>query len=340
MYTDMQVRPPDAYFAAYPQEVTAPDMRPHFDAVKQMLGASPSPSRPPRHEAFAKAVAMAGLGQPESPDLALEFSDFADTPAGAHNNGGNRPPGPDGASSFARSTLDRTYLPLAMKCGAELRPLSEVTAIGPHDGAWQIRYRDHTTHRTYIESTARLVLAAGTLGSLRLLFASRDKHGTLPRLGRALGSRFNPNGDMATLLVGIPALRGLRPEPTVSAVLHRSVAEHTAITGAFGFPLNQFRVPKPLAPVVRRSTILFGMGSGTMSAQVSFDGDELHIAEGRDDDTHIYSELEDDASRLARGYEAKRRFINVPFGARSDRLFTVFAAAKCEPPTVRPRRNR
>ncbi|BBX30098.1 GMC oxidoreductase [Mycolicibacterium alvei] len=307
VYTDMQVRPPDAYFAAYPPEITAAEMSPHFDSVKRMLGAAPIADRSPRREAFEKALAMADLGPPHHPDLALH----SDAPTATD------------PKAFTRSTLDRNYLPLATGCGAELRALSEVTAIGPHEGGWQIRYRDHAARRTYVESTTRLVLAAGTLGTLRLLFAGRDRHRTLPRLGRALGSRFNPNGDMATLLAGTPKDRGTRTEPTVTALLHRTLAEHTAITGAFGLPLNQFELPKAAARAIDRGTILFSMGSGTMSAQVAFDGHRLHIPEGRADDAHIYHELENDVVRLARGYGAKRIFVNAPFGARSDRAFTV-----------------
>lgn len=323
VYTDMQVRPPDAYFAGFPPEINAADMRPHFDAVRQMLGAAPVPDQFPGDRAFENALAMSGIGVASYPDLALEFSAPPGISPGAGLGASDQPTDQDSSWMFTRSTLDRNYLPLAIGCGAELRALSEVTAIGPHARGWQVRYRDHRAKRTFIESTTRLVIAAGTFGTLRLLFAGRDKHRTLPRLSRSLGSRFSPNGDMATLLIGGSNHSEIQPKPTVTALLHRNIADHTAITGAFGIPLNQFNFPSLIAPTAGRGTILFGMGSGKLSATVTFDGQELHIREGRDDDAQIYHELENDAVSLARGYGVRHPFVNAPFGARSDRLLTV-----------------
>jgi cholesterol oxidase len=114
-----------------------------------------------------------------------------------------------GCNYGAKNTLDYTYLSAAKRAGAQLRTCCEVHKIEPLDGGkggYRIGYVQHleargghrrdlldpTDERFRVVRAKRVVLAAGAVGSPRLLLANR---GALPGLSRALGSRVSANGD-------------------------------------------------------------------------------------------------------------------------------------------------
>src|SRR5690606_13248117 len=82
-----------------------------------------------------------------------------------------------GCPNMAKTTLDLTYVAAALQAGAQLRALAEVVAIGElAGGGYELRYVDHRDARKQQHTVRadKLVLAAGTLNTLRLLFAARD----------------------------------------------------------------------------------------------------------------------------------------------------------------------
>jgi len=101
-----------------------------------------------------------------------------------------------GCNVGAKNTLYMNYLPLAKTGGAHIFTQMEVDFVEKRqDGQWIV----HVTHRDDAISSddttinARLVvLAAGALGSPRILLRSRDEG--LPT-SASLGSRFSGNGD-------------------------------------------------------------------------------------------------------------------------------------------------
>ncbi|MEU3602620.1 GMC oxidoreductase [Streptomyces sp. NPDC006798] len=118
-----------------------------------------------------------------------------------------------GVNSGAQLSLDRTLLARAEASGRlDVRPLSTVTAIGPADGTapgdgggYRVDY-DRIDERGEVVSrhrivTDRLVLAAGTLGTNRILLRARAT-GALPGLPAALGSRVG-NSEVITARTGM-----------------------------------------------------------------------------------------------------------------------------------------
>lgn len=73
VYTNMQVQPEDDFFDAFPAEITADEMRPHYESVREMLQPRPTPDRPTKAGAFERALQEAGLGEAIYPDLAIAF---------------------------------------------------------------------------------------------------------------------------------------------------------------------------------------------------------------------------------------------------------------------------
>jgi cholesterol oxidase len=110
-----------------------------------------------------------------------------------------------GCRHNAKNTLLKNYLYFAEKRGAEIRPESMVKAIHPlvdgqPDGArYEVVYRhsaalpfDHRHHRVRARG---VVVAAGVLGTLRLLMECRDVVGSLPQLSRKLGDQVRTNSE-------------------------------------------------------------------------------------------------------------------------------------------------
>ncbi len=112
----------------------------------------------------------------------------------------------------AKNTLDRTYLALAERKGAEIRPLHLVTGIEPNGTGWRVRFDRLDDGRRQPDSATAgiVVVAAGSLNSTELLLRCRDVLRTLPNVSQRLGHDWSSNGDFLT-----PAIyRDRKPEPS------------------------------------------------------------------------------------------------------------------------------
>lgn len=114
-------------------------------------------------------------------------------------------PSPGVAGDAASPGLDLTYLPAALTAGAELWPLCEATRISTHLNGYAIEALDLRTGTSVTVHADRLVLAAGTMNTLRLLFAARDRDHSLPHVSRTLGQRFYPAATQPQVLGPIPS---------------------------------------------------------------------------------------------------------------------------------------
>lgn len=101
-----------------------------------------------------------------------------------------------GCRHNAKNTLTKNYLYFAQKYGAEIRAEAEVEDISPllpegDDGPrYEVSYRRATAWFRQGKRRCRarnVIVAAGTLGTLRLLFRCRDENGSLPDLSPRLG---------------------------------------------------------------------------------------------------------------------------------------------------------
>jgi cholesterol oxidase len=92
----------------------------------------------------------------------------------------------------AKNTLDQNYLYFAEKKGASVFPNTEVEKIEPL-GQNQYRYCIHTCRGKFFAKN--VLVAAGTLGTLKLLFRNRDRHRSLPKISQRLGKNVRTNGE-------------------------------------------------------------------------------------------------------------------------------------------------
>ncbi len=191
-------------------------LRPHYDTARRMLGVAPTPRFGPADEAARRIAERLGVGKT-----------FAPTEVGIFFGAGQEPgtkvadpffggAGPEretcifcggcmvGCRHNAKNTLPKNYLYLAEQNGAEVWAETEVTDIRPlpegqPDGA---RYEVHTRRSTAalfkrprVVRARNIVLSAGVMGTLNLLFRCREQTGSLPRLSAALGNRVRTNSE-------------------------------------------------------------------------------------------------------------------------------------------------
>ncbi len=251
--------------------ITLADLEPHYIAVEAALGATPFPDEhlatTPKVQAFRDAAKAAHL-EWEPVNLAVTFApgEGAAAVEGAQIDEpeGNLHGAPRttcrglgecdlGCTIGAKNTLDFTYLSRAWRAGAQVRTLCEVHTLAPLDAdadgdggaGWRIGYTVHDAARTghgteppdgpaeRIAHATRLVLAAGTLGTQRLL---RRNANALPVLSRRLGHGVSANGDLLTFAVG--CTQELRPSrgPVITTTVARREGEGGAFLQDAGFP--------------------------------------------------------------------------------------------------------
>jgi cholesterol oxidase len=341
VYTNIQSQPGPEFFDAFPAEIDASEMAPHYQRVRAMLRPAPLPQRPDKNRAFERAVdEAAGGAHPTYPDLAIAWGEDPSRPQRVVNAAGVTQSTCVhcgecmlGCPHMAKTTLDLTYVAAALQAGAELRALSEVVAIAEvpraRGGGYELRYVDHRDgrKREHTLRAAKLVLAAGTLNTLRLLFAARDRHRTLTRLPMALGHGFSPNADLGSLFLAARAhLHDSTRGPAFNAYLR--VPEHgdgplRYLVGEVGLPLSALPLPRIVARLLGTSGLLIAMGADASTGTLGFDGEFLRSDVGRELDPDIYEAIEADSARIASAYRPKFSWINAPSGRGKQSIATV-----------------
>jgi cholesterol oxidase len=104
----------------------------------------------------------------------------------------------------SKNTLDKNYLYFAEKWGAQVQAESEVSdvrqlpASQPDGARYEVAYKRTTAWLFKPEHSVRarnVILSAGTLGTLRLLFRCRDIIRSLPNISQRLGDMVRNNNE-------------------------------------------------------------------------------------------------------------------------------------------------
>jgi len=182
------------------------ELKPHYATARRMLGATTHPDHGSMDVALERTAARLGRSHTFGPVP----SGIHLQPAGSHTPdpylGGAGPEAHGctrcggclaGCAVGAKNTLDRNYLYLAERLGAVVRPLHRVDRITPlPGGGYAIASSDPLTRAKHPTRTAReVVLAAGVIGTLDLLFRARDAHRTLPHISARLGDAVRTNSE-------------------------------------------------------------------------------------------------------------------------------------------------
>mgnify|MGYP000305018205 CR=1 FL=1 len=206
LYTAVTVRPrPEVFEAGWPAGVNWWRLQPLYDRVQSVICPSPVPIELGRMKAMtvlAERLNVARATLPLAMDWPAEPAELAVRPeiSGVY---AELVAWLRGGRAARKRTLQATYLAAAEKAGAAIRPLHEVTGLAAAPGGYRVFFRSFEAGAVLDSaiSARRVVLAAGALGTTRLLLRCRDELRTLPALSKALGHGFSTNGDFGGLLV-------------------------------------------------------------------------------------------------------------------------------------------
>jgi cholesterol oxidase len=214
-----------------------------------------------------------------------------------------------GCTHGAKTTLDLTYLLTATTAGACIRPLCEATRIEPCTKGFQVSGMDYRTGTPFVVRAERLVVAAGTLNTARLLFTARDRDRTLPAISPALGRNFSGNADYPMLVRRNPA-----PEPSSGALVN---------TAAHAGPIERYYVdadiPIPVASAalgraVGRYRLMVGMGPDGSRASLTLRRSLIATDAGRHHVPTLYGQMDADAAAVRRNGRGAIRSVRQPPG--------------------------
>ena len=198
VYANTLYRPPPVFFDD-PQwaGIGEAELVPFYDQASRMLGVTTQPSMTPSDVVIQRVAEDMGVGHTfRRTPVGVFFGEPGRTVPDPYFGGA----GPDrtgciecgncmiGCRFGAKNRLDVNYLHLAERAGAVIHPDTTVTGLAVDGGGWRIR----TSNGAF--TAAQVVLAAGALGTQRLLHAMKDT-GVLPAISDRLGTLTRTNSE-------------------------------------------------------------------------------------------------------------------------------------------------
>ena len=190
-------------------------LRPHYKTARRMLGVARNPFRGRADEVLQEIAEERNTGDtfrptevglffgPEGEEVPDPFFDGeGPTRHGCQFCGGCMV----GCRYNAKNTLPKNYLYFAEKYGAEILSENEVVDVKPVQGTaygeqgtlYAVRYRSSTAlppRKGHIVLANNVIFSAGVLGTLKLLFQSRDVNRSLPKISPKLGALVRTNSE-------------------------------------------------------------------------------------------------------------------------------------------------
>ncbi len=179
----------------------------HYETAKNMLGATPCPKPGVADEALKRVADKRGLGHTyKTTDVSIYFGEPGEEVPDPYF-GGEGPPRIGctfcgacmvGCRDGAKNTLDKNYLYLAEKRGAEILAETRVDLVRPLENKGYVLTCRRSTRRFFpSKSTIRVkkvVFSAGVIGTVPLLMTCKET-GALPYISDQLGNVVRTNSE-------------------------------------------------------------------------------------------------------------------------------------------------
>ncbi|NGY58593.1 GMC family oxidoreductase [Lentzea sp. NEAU-D13] len=178
------------------------ELEPFYDQASRMLGVVTNPTTTPSDVVMQKVAKDMGVedsyhatpvgvffGEPGKPAADPYFGGVGPERTGCTECGGCM----SGCRVGAKNTLVKNYLYLAEKLGAQVFPLTTVTALHENDGRWTVDTKMTGGKATKSFTADQVVVAAGTWGTQQLLH--KAKVTTLPKISAKLGELTRTNSE-------------------------------------------------------------------------------------------------------------------------------------------------
>jgi len=211
------------------------ELRPHYQEAARMLGRVPCPTTHRQDEYLNRTARALGVEETYGPvPLGIYFGP-ENSPDPYFNGQG---PVRDGCIECgaclagcphnAKNSLDKNYLYFAEKLGAQIFPERKVTLLRAVEDAYRVEMVNPLTGEHYPPLSApRVVLAAGVLGTLEILFRAREAN-TLAHLSSMLGRRVRTNSEAIVGVLSKDRSDDLSHGPAISSDFHAN--PHTHVT--------------------------------------------------------------------------------------------------------------
>jgi cholesterol oxidase len=213
------------------------ELAPHYQTAKRMLGATPNPLMTKgdhvikeiakdigREEHFHPTEVAVFFGEPNKKVPDPFFEGEGPDRVGCNFCGACM----TGCRVGAKNTLDKNYLYLAEKNGAEVVPETEVTAIRPLDaGGYRIETKATFGKANPREVTAnRVILSGGVMGTMPLLLQMKEDPQGLPKLSDRVGDFVRSNSEALFGVVSPEKDVNFSKGVAITSILHTDEHSH------------------------------------------------------------------------------------------------------------------
>jgi len=216
------------------------ELEPFYHEGWRMLGASVNPRLETGDLAIKKLAEDIGREAHFEPTkVAVTFGEPNTTAPDPYFNGD----GPDvtscnfcggcmtGCRYGAKNSLDRNYLWLAQKMGAEILPENEVIDIKPSgeadgSGGYHVTVRSSTSlfSKKKVFNSSGIVFSGGVLGTMKLML--KLKKGSLPALSDRLGYDIRTNNESLAGVVSLDREKNFSKGVAIGSILHTDENSH------------------------------------------------------------------------------------------------------------------
>jgi cholesterol oxidase len=184
------------------------ELAPHYATAARVLGRRPNPTVGAQDVWLRRAAVAMGVGDTYGPTpQGIDFS--ACTSCGRCLTG---------CDAGAKYSVDRTYLAAAERAGTQVVPQTRVTHLSRDGSGYRVHVRgSFPPSRAWSISAHEVVLAAGVLGTVEVLLASRDRYRTLPSLPRSIGRAVRTNSEAFVTVLQPDRAVDVSVGPTISS---------------------------------------------------------------------------------------------------------------------------
>jgi cholesterol oxidase len=295
----MLQRPAPQFFDMLPPELTAGELEPHYLRMERALEVAPGPCDERGKEVLRTLADRQRWTLEPSPQAIRWRSDDATRPACIRCNRCMV-----GCNVGAKVSLDQTLVPQAIAAGAVLHDLCSVQTIESVAGGYAVRFDGGRRRRAGVLRAPRVIVAAGTLNTLKILHRSSAAGGlgVMPGLGRhfSLGGdtlefyrvpvdvASEPvDGHCVDTLIGVPDGKGERD--FLFAALHAPLLPKSAL-------LRRIQG--------RRTLALFGFGPDEADGEARWGGGGICV---RHKPQAVIGRIQTSMDIMARGYGWNKR---------------------------------
>lgn len=214
------------------------ELAPHYQTAKKMLGVTENPyhniqdqwleetaKQMNAHQTFSTVPQGIYFGDPDQDVEDPFFNGKGPKRRGCSRCGCCI----TGCSFGAKNSLDKNYLYQAKHLGVDIHAETQVSHIETlKDDAGYLLHIKHPWKKTPKQTmrAKKVIIAAGVIGTLEILFASRDRYKTLPMISKQLGEHVRTNSEAIVSILSNDENVDVTQGTTISSHFHADERTH------------------------------------------------------------------------------------------------------------------